>query len=97
MNEKNGHANGTGEPRVPERFRGILARPEATALEIGAAMSWAVRRDLAAHKREGLPIAVWEDGRVVMIPPEEIPDFDEAEDEDGTTATERVEDAQKPL
>ena len=32
----------------------------------------AVRHALRMHKRAGNPIAVWRDGRVIIIPPEEI-------------------------
>jgi hypothetical protein len=32
----------------------------------------AVKHALLMHKRIGNPIATWEDGRVVIIPPEEI-------------------------
>lgn len=80
-----------------ESLRGLLRDPEATPRDVEAAFAWAVRDAVAAHKRDGDPIAVWEDGRVVMIPPEEIPDFDEAEDREGFSPTERAEDAQKPL
>ena len=33
----------------------------------------AVRHELSIHKRLGNPIAIWKDGKVVIIPPEEIP------------------------
>ena len=36
-------------------------------------MQAAVREALIRHKRLGNPIAVWRDGRVVWIPPAEIP------------------------
>lgn len=32
----------------------------------------AVRDALLDHKRAGNPVAVWKDGRVVIVPPEEI-------------------------
>ncbi len=35
-------------------------------------MGEAVQQALLHHKRAGNPIAVWRDGRVVWIPPEEI-------------------------
>lgn len=35
-------------------------------------MQEAVRKALLVHKRLGNPIAVWRDGRVVLVPPEEI-------------------------
>ena len=40
--------------------------------EVQAAVGRAVRHALLMHKRAGNPIAVWRDGRVVIIPPEEI-------------------------
>ncbi|MBI3947489.1 MAG: hypothetical protein HY321_16320 [Armatimonadetes bacterium] len=36
-------------------------------------MGEAVREALARHRRLGNPVAVWRDGRVQWIPPEEIP------------------------
>ena len=33
----------------------------------------AIRHELWIHKRLGNPIATWKDGKVVIIPPEEIP------------------------
>ena len=36
------------------------------------------RRARLAHKQAGLPIVVWEDGKVVHVPPEEI-EVDEPE------------------
>ena len=37
------------------------------------AMTGAVREALLRHKRLGNPVAVWRDGRVVWLRPEEIP------------------------
>lgn len=37
------------------------------------AMRRAVREALLQHKRAGNPVAVWENGRVVWIQPEDIP------------------------
>lgn len=37
------------------------------------AMTEAVRAALLRHKRLGNPVAVWRDGRVVWLQPEEIP------------------------
>jgi hypothetical protein len=39
---------------------------------IEAAAARASRLALIAHKREGVPIAVWRENRVVWVPPEEI-------------------------
>jgi hypothetical protein len=33
----------------------------------------AVRRDMAMHKRLGLSIAVWKDGKAVWLPADQIP------------------------
>ena len=48
------------------------AIPADTA-RVEAALRVAVRRALRDHTRAGNPIAVWRDGRVVWLPPEEIP------------------------
>lgn len=40
---------------------------------IEAALARAVRNALLHHKRAGNPVADWQDGRVVWIPPEKIP------------------------
>ena len=37
-----------------------------------AAASEAVRQALAQHKARGNPVVVWRDGRIVMLPAEEI-------------------------
>jgi hypothetical protein len=42
------------------------------AIEIGKVLQRAVNHALLMHKRMGNPIATWQDGRVVIIPPEEI-------------------------
>jgi hypothetical protein len=39
---------------------------------IAQAMNAAVREAVLQHKQKGLPLAVWRDGRVAWIPPEEI-------------------------
>lgn len=40
--------------------------------EIDRAIQEAVRQALLAHQRAGNPIAIWQDGKVVWIPPDEI-------------------------
>jgi hypothetical protein len=40
--------------------------------EIDEALQRAVREALLRHKKLGNSIAVWEDGKVVIIPPEDI-------------------------
>lgn len=48
---------------------------EGTAID--EALERAARRARREHKRAGHPIVVWENGEVVLVPPEEIPDEDE--------------------
>lgn len=43
-----------------------------------AAVDAAVRAALLRHKQAGQPVAVWQDGRVVWLPPERIPTEGEA-------------------
>jgi len=50
--------------------------------EIDNAIKAAVRYALLQHKRAGNPVAVWEDGKVTWIAPEEIP-FDDAVEQQG--------------
>jgi predicted metal-dependent phosphotriesterase family hydrolase len=47
---------------------------------ITAAMRKGVRAALISHKQTGDPICVWEDGKVVWIPADEIVIPDDAED-----------------
>ena len=44
----------------------------AQAIEIGNVFQRAVNDALRIHKALGNPIAAWKDGKVVIIPPEEI-------------------------
>lgn len=39
----------------------------------------AVREALLDHKRAGNPVAIWRDGKVVIVPPEEIDLYDEGD------------------
>ena len=41
------------------------------------ALQRAVRRALRQHKLAGNPVAIWRDGQVVWIPPEDIPVSDQ--------------------
>jgi len=45
----------------------------ADGTAIDRALKQAVQDALLRHKQIGLPVAVWRDGKVVWIPPEEIP------------------------
>lgn len=51
----------------------ILADP----YKIEAALRGAVQEALRMHKRAGNPIAIWRDGKVVWLEPEEIPEPEE--------------------
>jgi len=37
-----------------------------------AAMESAIRKVVADHKRRNRPLAVWQDGKVVMLPPQNV-------------------------
>lgn len=45
------------------------------------ALRRAVREALQDHKRAGNPVAIWRNGRVEWIPPEEIPEWTGEEDD----------------
>jgi hypothetical protein len=59
-----------------ETLRQMLADADA----VDAAVCESVREALLMHKRLGNPVVSWENGRVVWIPADQIPD-----DFDGTT------------
>ena len=40
--------------------------------DIERVLQRAVNHALSMHKRLGIPIATWKDGKVVIVPPEEI-------------------------
>lgn len=50
---------------------------------IERALRAAVRDALQRHKRDGDPVAVWRDGRVVWLPPDQIPTADESNETPG--------------
>lgn len=51
--------------------RGLLVEHVAA---VDAAFKRAVREALARHKREGNPVAVWRDGKVTLLTPDQLPD-----------------------
>jgi len=51
-------------------FSRINFAEQAEAIE--RILQAAVRETLSMHKRLGNPIALWKDGKVVIVPPEEI-------------------------
>ena len=56
--------------KVEPRFQNINLAEQAEAIEL--ILQEGVRQALLIHKRLGNPIAIWKDGKVVMVPPEEI-------------------------
>jgi hypothetical protein len=64
-----------GQHRVDERERTrMIKRTEENADMMGtrAALFRAARRACERAKRHGLPVAIWRDGKVVRVPPEEV-------------------------
>ena len=62
-------------------FSRINFAEQAEAIE--RILQAAVQRELSIHKRLGNPIAIWKDGKVVIVPPEEIvisPEFSDSEE-----------------
>jgi hypothetical protein len=58
---------------VDDKSEKNIAELFAEGTEIDKALALAVRDALWRHKQLGNPVAIWRDGRVVWIPPEEIP------------------------
>jgi hypothetical protein len=54
-----------GTARIDELF--------ADSASIERVLGQAVQQALLRHRQAGFPISVWRDGKVVWIPPEEIP------------------------
>jgi len=53
-------------------------------LEVKAEMALkeAVAKVIRAHRRSGQPLAIWREGRVVMLPPDQATIVEEEEDAD---------------
>jgi hypothetical protein len=56
--------------KVEPRFPKINLAEQAEAIEL--ILQQAVRDALLIHKRLGNSIAIWKDGKVVIVPPEDI-------------------------
>jgi hypothetical protein len=69
--------------------KGILGNPDATYEEIRLAIGEGIYAAMREHKRLGVPAATMIDGKVVLIPPEEIviPDEYLEDDEPATKPT----------
>ena len=55
------------------------AKPKR-ARELEGKIRQAVREALLDHQRAGNPVAVWQDGKVVIVPPSKIPGLLEPEE-----------------
>jgi ABC-type proline/glycine betaine transport system ATPase subunit len=67
--------------KIEPRFQEVNLVDQAEAIEL--ILQAGVRHALSIHKRLGNPIAIWRDGKVVIVPPEEIlisPEFSDPED-----------------
>jgi hypothetical protein len=67
--------------KIEPRFQEINLADQAEAIEL--ILQEGVRQALSIHKRLGNSIAVWKDGKVVIVPPEEIvisPEFSSSEE-----------------
>jgi len=69
MSETKGRPSSETPPQVESPHRIHLVNQ---AEEIERIFREAVRHELLIHKRLGNPIATWKDGKVVIVPPEEI-------------------------
>ena len=67
--------------KVPSSSHKRLLIAEGKAVD--AAMNEAVRHALLTHKRAGHPVASWQDGKVVIIPAEEIQVEETSAESDG--------------
>ncbi|HEY6231122.1 MAG TPA: hypothetical protein VIW64_07655 [Pyrinomonadaceae bacterium] len=56
--------------KVQPKFPEINLVKQAQAIE--RVLQTGVRRALSIHRRLGNPIAIWKDGKVVIVPPEDI-------------------------
>ena len=65
-----GTSSSSDEMKVEPKFREINLAEQAEAIEL--VLQAGVRRALSIHKRLGNPIAIWKDGKVVIVRPEEI-------------------------
>ena len=60
--------------------KNLLAHPFENRAEIDCALDAGIRAVLLKHKQAGNTVATWQDGKVVLVAPEDIvipPDFDE--------------------
>jgi hypothetical protein len=70
VRKTNGRSNGSKSPSRSKSFSKFDLIKQAN--EIEQVLQRAVRHELSIHKRLGNPVAAWRDGKVIIIPPEEI-------------------------
>ena len=58
---------------MSEPFRDWIDRIFAEGTAIDRALNNAFYQAVARHRRAGVPLVAWREGKVVRIPPEEIP------------------------
>ena len=61
--------------RIPAKAERDTAGDDALYDRVVEEAGRAIREAIRDHKRAGNPIAQWRDGRVVLIPPEQIEDY----------------------
>ncbi len=57
--------NETPKDKISELF--------ASGVEIDRALQKAIREALLRHRQAGHPVSAWRDGKIIWIPPEDIP------------------------
>ena len=66
------HGGSSREPAQGPQRRTDVAGVLSDVREVQRVLQQAVREALLVHKKLGYPIATWEGGKVVWIPPERI-------------------------
>ena len=69
-----GSGSGSSSPGESTPRRRTILEILSDGDEVDIAMRRAVREALIEHKKLGHTIVVWQDGKIVKLPPEEIPD-----------------------
>jgi hypothetical protein len=66
---------------MSNKWRGLLGRRPLTSDEIRLGIGEAITVAMRKHKAAGVPAVVWQDGKVVLIAPQDIviPDDDDSD------------------
>jgi hypothetical protein len=78
---------------MSNRGKGILGRWDATSEEIRQAIGEAIYLAMRKHKEAGVPAVTWRDGKVVLIPPQDIVIPDDDAPESDPTETKKASDS----